>query len=147
MKAALVVLVGFAGLVSMVVVSGPPPTTTIDTKPANPTKTTSAAFTYHSSPAGATFKCKLDAEAFAELRASGKSYPGPLLEGIHTFPGGGHRRKRHRPRRQRHLDHRPDAADDDHRHQAGGPKSRSECGVQISRERGVERSNAVWKAP
>ena len=61
------------------------PTATIDTKPANPTNATSAGFTYHSTPAGATFECKLDTEAFAACESSGKTYPGPLGEGSHTF--------------------------------------------------------------
>jgi hypothetical protein len=57
----------------------------IDTKPANPTKATSASFSYHSAQAGASFECKLDLEAFADCEASGISYPGPLGEGTHTF--------------------------------------------------------------
>ena len=73
-----------------------------------------------------------------ELRSEREELSGAAARGYSHVPGSGHRRKRHRPRRQRHLDNRPDAADDDHRHQAGGPKSRSECGVQISRERGVD---------
>jgi hypothetical protein len=63
----------------------PIPEVTIDSKPATPTKTTSAEFTYHSTPAGATFECRLDAETFAACEASGKSYPGPLAQGSHTF--------------------------------------------------------------
>jgi hypothetical protein len=61
------------------------PTATIDSKPANPTKVTSASFTYHSTPAGATFECKLDLAAFASCEASGIAYAGPLSEGSHTF--------------------------------------------------------------
>jgi hypothetical protein len=61
------------------------PTATIDSSPANPTSSTSAAFTYHSTPAGASFECKLDAKAFATCEPSGKAYPGPLGEGSHTF--------------------------------------------------------------
>lgn len=61
------------------------PTTTIDTKPANPTKETSAHFTYHSTPTGATFKCKLDTGLFESCEAGGVTYTGPLPEGSHTF--------------------------------------------------------------
>ena len=61
------------------------PTTTIDSEPANPTKSTSALFAYHSAPAGASFECKLDAGAFEPCSADGKEYAGPLTEGSHTF--------------------------------------------------------------
>ena len=61
------------------------PVATIDSKPANPTKATTAGFTFHSAPAGASFECKLDLEAFAACEASGISYPGPLSEGTHSF--------------------------------------------------------------
>jgi hypothetical protein len=61
------------------------PTTTIDSRPANPTKATAAAFTYHSTPAGASFECKLDAAAFASCEATGIGYPGPLGAGSHNF--------------------------------------------------------------
>jgi hypothetical protein len=60
------------------------PTATIDSKPANPTKSTSASFSFHSTPAGASFECKLDLEAFASC-VSGISYPGPLSDATHTF--------------------------------------------------------------
>jgi hypothetical protein len=61
------------------------PTAAIDSKPANPTKTTSASFSFHSTPAGASFECKLDLEAFAACEASGISYPGPFVDGTHSF--------------------------------------------------------------
>jgi hypothetical protein len=61
------------------------PTAAIDTKPPNPTNSTSASFTYHSTPPGAEFECRLDAEAFASCEAAGKTYAGPLSEGSHTF--------------------------------------------------------------
>jgi hypothetical protein len=61
------------------------PATTIDAKPANPTNSTSASFTYHSTPSGASFECRLDASAFEPCSASGKEYAGPLSEGNHTF--------------------------------------------------------------
>ena len=61
------------------------PAATIDAKPANPTKLTSASFTYHSTPAGASFECKLDSAAFAACDATGIEFAGPLAEGSHTF--------------------------------------------------------------
>jgi hypothetical protein len=62
-----------------------PPTVTIDTKPATKTKTTSAGFTFHSTPAGATFQCKLDSEPEAACNSGSVNYPGPLAEGAHVF--------------------------------------------------------------
>jgi hypothetical protein len=61
------------------------PVATIDTAPATATKSTSASFTYHSTPAGASFECKLDTAAFASCSEDGIDYPGPLAEGSHTF--------------------------------------------------------------
>ena len=61
------------------------PSATIDSKPANPTKATSAGFTYHSTPAGAEFECKLDAAAFAACEPEGIEYAGPFASGSHTF--------------------------------------------------------------
>jgi hypothetical protein len=63
----------------------PPPTAVIDTKPPSSTNSTSASFTFHSSPAGATFQCKLDADPFAACDSGSVSYPGPLSEASHTF--------------------------------------------------------------
>lgn len=61
------------------------PEVTINSKPANPTKITSASFTYHSTPDGAEFECKLDAAAFASCLDEGIEYAGPLSNGSHTF--------------------------------------------------------------
>jgi hypothetical protein len=61
------------------------PNTAIDTKPANPSKETTASFTYHSIPAGAEFECSLDTAAFAACEATGIAYPGPLSSGSHRF--------------------------------------------------------------
>jgi len=61
------------------------PVATIDQKPANPTNSTSAAFTYHSTPPGASFECKLDAAVFAGCESGGIEYPGPLSQGTHAF--------------------------------------------------------------
>lgn len=63
------------------------PDTSLDTTVTNPTAQTSAAFTYAALPAepGASFECRLDGAGFASCPNSGKSYPGPLAEGEHTF--------------------------------------------------------------
>jgi len=61
------------------------PAAAIDSKPPNPTSATGASFTYHSSPAGASFECKLDASSFEGCPGSGIEYGGPLAEGMHTF--------------------------------------------------------------
>jgi hypothetical protein len=61
-----------------------PPAAAIDSKPKTPTKSTSASFTYHSTPSGAEFECKLDAGAFASCPLSGTEYSG-LADGGHTF--------------------------------------------------------------
>ena len=61
------------------------PNTTIGTKPANPTKNTSASFTFTATPsAGASFECKLDAEPSFTSCTSPKEYTG-LSEDTHTF--------------------------------------------------------------
>lgn len=65
--------------------SGAPPQAVIDSKPANPTKATSASFTFHSVPSGAEFECKLDLGSFESCPNTGIEYPGPLVAGSHTF--------------------------------------------------------------
>jgi hypothetical protein len=61
------------------------PNTTIGTKPADPTKSTEATFSFTANPAaGATFECKLDAEPDFSACTSPQSYTG-LSEGQHTF--------------------------------------------------------------
>ncbi|HVL33873.1 MAG TPA: Ig-like domain-containing protein, partial [Actinomycetota bacterium] len=68
------------------------PETSIDSGPAGPTSSTSAAFTFSSDEPGSTFQCSLDGSAFA-LCASPATYAG-LAEGMRTFrvravsPGG-----------------------------------------------------------
>ena len=69
---------------TVIVCDTTPPETTIDTAPASPTNSTSAAFTYSSSETGSSFECKLDLGTFASCPAAGKSYTG-LGEGSHTF--------------------------------------------------------------
>lgn len=61
------------------------PEVDIDSRPSNPTKSTSASFTYHSTPPGAEFECKLDGGAFANCSEEGFDVPGPLGDGSHTF--------------------------------------------------------------
>ena len=60
------------------------PSVVIDTKPANPTSSTSASFTYHSVPAGASFECRLDAAIFSSCPSAGVTYSS-LSEGNHSF--------------------------------------------------------------
>lgn len=60
-----------------------PPTTTILTRPSSPTTATTATFTFSANEAS-TFKCKLDAGAYAAC-ASPYNAPSPLSVGSHTF--------------------------------------------------------------
>ncbi|WP_457974440.1 phytase [Arthrobacter sp. D1-17] len=60
-----------------------PPDTTITSKPANPTNSTSAQFSFTSTSPGATFACSLDSSAFVNC-TSPISYGG-LSDGAHTF--------------------------------------------------------------
>jgi hypothetical protein len=62
-----------------------PPTPTITSHPAEVTNQTAAQFQYTASAPGAAFECQLDSGAFAACPASGRSYPGPLAAGKHTF--------------------------------------------------------------
>ncbi len=61
------------------------PEAVIDSKPANPTKSTAADFIFHSTPGGAEFECKLDTGSFAPCFDEGFEVPGPLQDGSHTF--------------------------------------------------------------
>ncbi|HEY0390548.1 MAG TPA: hypothetical protein VGC63_02435 [Solirubrobacterales bacterium] len=59
--------------------------TTIDTQPTNPSKVTTASFTYHATPAGeASFECRLDGAAFASCPSAGIEYEA-LSEASHSF--------------------------------------------------------------
>jgi len=59
--------------------------TTIDAKPTNPSKATTASFTFHATPAGeASFECRLDGAAFGSCPNSGIEYVG-LSEASHSF--------------------------------------------------------------
>jgi sugar lactone lactonase YvrE len=60
-----------------------PPTVAIDSTPADPTSSTNANFTYHSSePQNATYVCSLDGSAPASCSSS---YSGTVADGDHTF--------------------------------------------------------------
>jgi hypothetical protein len=64
------------------------PEAQIESKPSNPTKSTSAEFTFSSSPSGSAFECKLDTGAYEECLNEDEDpfvYPGPLADGSHTF--------------------------------------------------------------
>src|SRR5207245_1704488 len=56
---------------------------TITGSPSNPSNSASPSFSF-TGEAGATFQCALDAGAFAAC-ISGVNYPGPLVDGSHTF--------------------------------------------------------------
>ena len=64
------------------------PDTTIGTKPANPTNSTSASFSFNGDDGTgsgvASFECSLDGAAFANCASTGISYS-DLSEGSHTF--------------------------------------------------------------
>lgn len=65
-----------------------PPMMTIETKPATPTRQTSASFTFESDPVGALRECKLDAGTFEPCSYpddGALEIPGPLADGSHTF--------------------------------------------------------------
>lgn len=64
--------------------ASPPPTAVIDTKPPSATNMTSAEFTFHSSPPGAGFECRVDSETFADCDSGTAGYAG-LSEADHTF--------------------------------------------------------------
>lgn len=63
----------------------PPPSAIIDMKPPSATNSTSATFTFHSSPAGAGFECRLGSEPFEDCDSGTIAYAGPLSEASHTF--------------------------------------------------------------
>jgi hypothetical protein len=60
-----------------------PPTTTIDSGPANPTNSKTAVFTFHANETGSTFKCSLDGASFVSC-GTGKTY-WSMADGSHTF--------------------------------------------------------------
>jgi len=65
----------------------PPPTpaTTIDSKPAGTTNSTTASFNFHASEVGAGFECRLDKGSYEDCDTGTIVYAGPLTEGSHSF--------------------------------------------------------------
>ncbi len=63
----------------------PTPATLIDSKPAPFTNSTSATFSFHSNPAGASFECRLDRLSFQDCDSGTVTYAGPLSEATHSF--------------------------------------------------------------
>lgn len=61
-----------------------PPETTILSRPADPSESSTASFTYQSNEPGSSFECSLDGSAFAGCPAAGISYAG-LGNGSHAF--------------------------------------------------------------
>jgi hypothetical protein len=62
-----------------------PAAPTITSHPAALADQTSAQFQYSVTTSGAAFECELDGSAYGACPAGGKSYPGPLTQGKHTF--------------------------------------------------------------
>lgn len=62
----------------------PTPVTGIDERPANPTNSTSAKFSFSAEPAAEGFECRLDLGAFAKCNVGSVEYQS-LAEGIHSF--------------------------------------------------------------
>jgi hypothetical protein len=61
-----------------------PPETTIDSRPPDPSASSTAAFTYSANEAGSSFQCQLDGAGFSACPAGGISYSG-LGNGPHSF--------------------------------------------------------------
>jgi len=61
-----------------------PPQTTIETKPADPSASSSASFTYSSNEIGSSFECAFDGGGFSSCPVAGITYSG-LANGAHTF--------------------------------------------------------------
>jgi hypothetical protein len=61
-----------------------PPQTTLLAKPADPSTSATATFTYSSNEPGSSFECSLDGAAFSACPAAGVSYSG-LGAGAHSF--------------------------------------------------------------
>lgn len=62
----------------------PTPVTTIEERPANPTNSTSAKFSFTADPTAEGFECRLDLGAFATCDAGSVEYTS-LTEGVHSF--------------------------------------------------------------
>ncbi|MDX6608636.1 MAG: hypothetical protein QOF85_561 [Solirubrobacterales bacterium] len=61
-----------------------PPQTTIESKPPNPSESSTVSFTYASNEPDSTFECSLDGASFSACAATGTSYSG-LGNGSHSF--------------------------------------------------------------
>jgi hypothetical protein len=61
-----------------------PPVTTIDSRPSNPTSSSSVIFTYHANRPDAVFECSMDGAQFSSCPSSGANYS-ELAKGSHTF--------------------------------------------------------------
>jgi hypothetical protein len=75
--------IGTAASWTWTIDTGGPAAPTIDTKPSDPSASTSAAFTWTGAESGGTFQCRIDNGSW-ETCTSGKSYSG-LDQGPHTF--------------------------------------------------------------
>jgi len=62
----------------------PTPVTTIEEKPANPTNSANAQFSFEADPAAEGFECRLDLGAFTNCDAGSVEYTA-LTEGVHSF--------------------------------------------------------------
>lgn len=74
----------FAWTVDNSLLDETPPETTILSRPADPSTSPVATFTYASNEAGSSFQCKLDGGNFSGCPSTGITYSG-LAEGPHTF--------------------------------------------------------------
>ena len=72
-----------AAIVTWTINTTPPPTPVITSAPANPTKQTSASFSFSDTQAGVSYQCQLDTGASAPC-SSPASYSG-LAQGSHSF--------------------------------------------------------------
>jgi len=75
---------GFSWEVSHELADETPPQTTIDSRPPDPSLSSSAAFAYSSNEAESSFQCQLDSAGFGACPASGIAYSG-LGNGSHSF--------------------------------------------------------------
>jgi hypothetical protein len=74
----------FAWTVDNSLLDETPPETSILSRPADPSTSPVASFTYSSNEPGSTFQCKLDGGNFSSCSSTGITYSG-LAEGPHTF--------------------------------------------------------------
>jgi hypothetical protein len=83
-KAAIVTAIALAGpLLAASPAFAAAPETTLDSAPVDPTNSTTATFTFHSSQAGGTFRCSIETEPYVPC-SSPATYSG-LVNGLHSF--------------------------------------------------------------